>query len=179
MRPVSDNAQAIPGVEQLLPEDALLGAGLSPDAQRHLDQASVLYHRAELAEQHLHEALALAPDHAAVLIGLYRFYFYKGRLDEALQVACVCLGKAARDNNLVADWHCVQPGDADFSNFGAMLPRFYLFTLKAYAYLQMRLGDTDEGHAAVQKLLALDPTDKVNAGLLLEVWRRIGQADDD
>jgi hypothetical protein len=73
----------------------------------------------------------------------------------------------------------VQPGDADFSSFEAKLPRFYLFTLKAYAYLQMRLGDVDEGNAAVQKLLELDPTDKVNAGILQDVWQRIGQSDDD
>ena len=31
-------------------------------------------------ENHLREAQALAPGHVAVLIGLYRFYFYKGRL---------------------------------------------------------------------------------------------------
>jgi hypothetical protein len=175
----SRNERVMSEAEQVLLADALLGEGLPDEAQRHLDQAAGLYHRAELAEQHLREAQALAPDHAAVLIGLYRFYFYKGRLDEALDIACSCLGKAARDNNLVADWHCVQPGDAQFSSFEAKLPRFYLFTLKAYAYLQMRLGDVDEGHAAVQKLLELDPTDKVNAGILLGVWQRIGQSDDD
>jgi hypothetical protein len=175
----SRNQQAIDAAEQALLVGALFGAGLPEAAERHLDQAARLYHRAELAEQHLREAQLLAPDHAAVLIGLYRFFFYKGRLEEALEVACVCLGKAARDNNLNADWHCVRPGDADFGSFGASLPRFYLFTLKAYAYLQMRLGDVDEGHDAVQKLLELDPSDKVNAGVLLGVWQRIGQADDD
>ncbi|ABD89992.1 hypothetical protein [Rhodopseudomonas palustris] len=179
MAPAAGNEPPMFGAEPSLLADALLGAGLPAAAERHLDQAASLYHRAELAEQHLYEAKALAPDHAAVLIGLYRFYFYKGRLEEALDVACHCLGKAARDNSLVADWHCVKPGDADFSNYAAVLPRFYLFTLKAYAYLQMRLGDVDEGHAAVQKLLELDPTDKVNAGLLLGVWQRIGKSDDD
>jgi tetratricopeptide (TPR) repeat protein len=179
MSAASRNQQLRSEAEQLLLADALLGAGLPAEAQRHLDQAARLYHRAELAEQHLREAQALAPHHAAVLIGLYRFYFYKGRLDEALDVACDCLVKAARDNNLDADWHRVCRGDADFSSFDAKLPRFYLFTLKAYAYLQMRLGDTDEGHAAVLKLLELDPSDKVNAGLLLDVWRRMGQSDDD
>ncbi|MBB5048029.1 tetratricopeptide (TPR) repeat protein [Rhodopseudomonas rhenobacensis] len=179
MAPAASNEPPMFGAEPSLLADALLGAGLPAEAERHLDQAAGLYHRAELAEQHLYEARALAPDHAAVLIALYRFYFYKGRLEEALDVACSCLGKAARDNNLNADWHCVCASDADFSNFAAVLPRFYLFTLKAYAYLQMRLGDTDEGHAAVTKLLELDPTDKVNAGLLLGVWQRIGKSDDE
>ena len=33
---------------------------------------------------HLQEPPTRPPDHAAVLIGRYRFYFYKGRLHEAL-----------------------------------------------------------------------------------------------
>ncbi|KIZ34682.1 MULTISPECIES: tetratricopeptide repeat protein [Rhodopseudomonas] len=167
------------GPEQSLLADALLGAGLPSDAQRHLDLAGVQYQRDDIAEQHLREAFALAPDHAAVLIGLYRFYFYKGRLDQALEIAQACLLKAARDNHLNADWRRVRRADAEFSSFAAALPRFYLFTLKAYAYLRMRLGDIDEGHAAIEKLLELDPSDKVNAGVLLGVWQRIGQVDDD
>ncbi len=42
--------------------------------------AGLAYAEDAVAERHLREAEALAPDHAAVLIGLYRFYFYKGRL---------------------------------------------------------------------------------------------------
>jgi hypothetical protein len=59
-----------------------------------------------------------------------------------------------------------------------MLPRFYLFTLKGYAYLQMRLGNLEEGRTAVMKLLELDPTDKVGARVLLEVLERTGLDDD-
>jgi len=122
---------------------------------------------------------ALAPDHAAVLIGLYRFYFYKGRLAEALDVAKVCLLKAADDCGLPADWRLVSPNDASFSDFEKALPRFYLFTLKGYAYLQMRLGNLEEGLLAVLKLLELDPLDKIGAKVLLEVLQRTGQDDHD
>ncbi|MBB1093084.1 hypothetical protein HUU61_17570 [Rhodopseudomonas palustris] len=167
------------GPEQSMLGGALLGAGLPAEAQRHLELAGRDYQSDVLAEQHLREAQSLAPDHAAVLIGLYRFYFYKGRLDEALRVAEICLTKAARDNGLDANWRKVRRSDAEFSSFAAILPRFYLFALKAYAYLRMRVGDIDEGHAAIEKLLELDPSDKVNAGVLHDVWRRIGQVDDD
>ncbi|MFC0239204.1 hypothetical protein [Rhodopseudomonas telluris] len=167
------------GPEQSLLAGALLGAGLPAEAHRHLELAGADFQSDSVAEQHLREAQVLAPDHAAVLIGLYRFYFYKGRLQEALRVAETCLAKAARDNDLDADWRKVRRSDAEFSSFAAILPRFYLFALKAYAYLRMRLGDIDEGHAAIKKLLELDPTDKVNAGVLHNVWQRIGQVDDD
>ena len=46
-----------------------------------------------------------------------------------------------------------------------VLPRFFMFTLKGYAYLQMRLGDLDEGRAAVEKLLDLDPATRSARGL--------------
>ncbi len=62
------------------------------------------YRDGDIAEAHLWQAKAAAPDHPAVLIGLYRFYFYKNRLVEALSMARACLEKAARDNGLAPDW---------------------------------------------------------------------------
>jgi tetratricopeptide (TPR) repeat protein len=167
-----------------LPEDpllacALLGAGLPMEAEELLQKASAFYHLNDIAEKHLLEAQSIAPGHAAVLIGLYRFYFYKGRLAEALEIARVCLLKAAADCELPADWHLVSAHDANFSDFEKTVPRFYLFTLKGYAYLQMRLGNLEEGLLAVLKLLELDPLDKIGAKVLLEVLQRTGQDDYD
>ena len=48
-----------------------------------------------------------------------------------------------------------------------------------WANLQMRLGNLEEGRAAVAKLLELDPSDKVGARVLLEVLERVGQDDDE
>lgn len=141
--------------------------------------AGLAYHDAATAERHLHSAMALAPRHPAVLIGLYRFYFYKGRLREALAVAGTCLEYAARDNGLATDWRRVRREDADFGNFESLSPRFYLFTLKGYAYLQMRLGNLDEGRDAVQKLRELDPDDKLGGSVLIGVLERQGRDDDD
>jgi tetratricopeptide (TPR) repeat protein len=165
-------------IEPALLANALLGGGLPPDAEDHLWEAARAYHLDAVAEKHLYEAQVLAPGHAAVLIGFYRFYFYKGRLAEALEIAKTCLAKAARENKLSADWRQVAAGDAEFGRYEEMLPRFYLFTLKGYAYLQMRLGDLEEGRAAVMKLLELDPTDKVGAGVLRDVLERAGRDDD-
>ncbi len=164
--------------EDALLADALLGGGLPPAAKDHLWQAGLSYHLDDVAEAHLREAEALAPGHAAVLIGLYRFYFYKGRLPDALAIAKQCLEKAARENRLATDWRNVSAGDAPFGRYEEMLPRFFLFTLKGYAYLQMRLGDLDEGRAAVTKLLELDPSDKIGARVLLDVLARVGRDDD-
>ncbi len=165
--------------EEAAINEALWDAGLPAEAAQQLRLAALSYAHDDAAERHLQNARAIAPQHAAVLIGLYRFYFYKGRLSEALVISEVCLKKAARDNGLAGDWHDVRSGDAVFGDYGARLPRFYLFTLKAYGYLQMRLGNTNEGLAAVTKLLELDPTDKIGANVLLGVIERIGRNDDE
>ena len=159
--------------------DALLGRDLPPEAEAELRLAGLAYQSDEEAERHLFRARALAPDHPAVLIGFYRFYFYKSRLEDALIIARLCLLKAARDNALDPDWRRVEAEDADFGSYERRMPRFYLFTLKAYAYLKLRLGHLDEGRDAALKTVALDPTDKVGASVLLDVLQRIGVDDED
>src|SRR3974377_1873969 len=132
---------------------AILGSGLPYIAGRHLRLAARSYRSARIAEAHLWRAQALAPTHAAVLIGLYRFYFYQNRLAGALNIARICLRKAARDNGLPGDWGEVRPPSASFRDSAAALPPFCLFTLKACAYLSMRLGDLEAGRAIAAKLL--------------------------
>jgi len=157
---------------------ALFGGGLPAEAEESLNQAGLAYQFDEIALQHLRHAEALAPGHAAVLIGFYRFYFYKGRLSECLGMAKICIAKAAREKNFAADWRDVRPEDAVFGAYDDLMARFFLFSLKGYAYLNMRLGDLDEGRAAVLKLLELDPTDKIGARLLFDILERAGQDDD-
>lgn len=154
---------------------ACFGAGLPPAAERELRLAGAAYQQEQTAELHLFNALALAPWHIAVHIGLYRFYFYKGRLHDALRVAIRCLEEAAQRIGVSQDWQAVRATDAEFNSYDAILPRFYLFTLKAYGYLQMRVGNLDEGRAVTEKLLELDPQDKLGGKVLINVLDRVGR----
>lgn len=159
-------------------EAACLGGVLAPEVQWELNAAAATYRDGDVAERHLQRAYLLAPEHPAVHIGLYRFYFYKNRLREALAVAQRCLEKAARDNALPIDWRAVTPRFADFSSY-AVLPRFYLFTLKACAYLHMRVGSLVMGEAMLTKLIELDPLDRLGGSVLRGVLQRMGEDDDE
>jgi tetratricopeptide (TPR) repeat protein len=153
--------------------------GLLPSAVAwEIERAAASYADDATAERHLLTAYRSAPEHAAVHIALYRFYFYKNRLREALGIGERCLAKAARDNGLSVDWRAVSPQDADFASY-AILPRFYLFTLKACAYLHLRLGELAEGEAMVGKLIELDPADRLGGSVLRGVLTRMGPDDDD
>jgi hypothetical protein len=166
--------------DQIL-DTAYFGDGLPAEADRHLRLAGQNYHYDEIAVMHLNKAMQAAPDHPVVLIGFYRFYFYKNQLDKALEIAQQCLVKATRDNGMDPDWRKAKPDDANFNSFEAILPRFFLFTLKGYAYLQLRLGNLEEGRTAINKLLELDPNDKLGGKVLLTVLeqREHGEEDGD
>ncbi|MBK6974245.1 MAG: hypothetical protein IPH26_15305 [Sterolibacteriaceae bacterium] len=159
-------------------EEACMGHGLSAEVQALVYAAAKSWDDEVRAEALLAEAAQRAPDHAAVLIARYRFYFYRNRLDDALLVACDCLAKAASDIRAPLDWRAVEPSHANFDSYG-VLPRFYLFALKGYAYLNMRLGNLGEGAQALDKLEHLDPTDRLNGSVLRGVLDRMGRDDDD
>lgn len=152
-------------------------AGLPEAAAHQLELAGLAYTQDTVAEQHLAEAMRLAPEHLAVQVGYYRYLFYKGRLRDALAQLDVCLGNAAAQSALPADWRLATPQDADFGSFDSIWARFYLFALKAHGYIQMRLGELDAGRLAISKVLELDPSDKVGAKMLLDVLERQGHDD--
>lgn len=167
------------GVEQVFLAATVLGGALPPEAEKHLRAAGLNYPDDAVAQRHLAAAAALAPDHAAVLIARYRYFFYKGRWAQALAVAGECLTWAARHLGLPADWQQVRREAADFDDYDGVLARFYLFTLKGCAYLHLRLGQLGEGQRAARKLLELDPQGRLGGQVLLDVLLRLEQGDDD
>ncbi len=158
-------------------DDAVLGHGLPPEAEAALKEAGV--HRgsdAPRAMAALMRAQALAPEHPAVLIALYRHHFYGHRLAPARDIARRALVCGAAALGLPVHWRDVPATALGDARHDPSL-RFYLFALKGYAYLSLRLGDDREAAAALQLLRALDPQDCVGGALLEDVRQRRAQAD--
>ncbi len=174
-----DRSTAMPQVW----EDAWLArsieAGLPRQAELALLLAARSYHDPVKAEALLQEAEAAAPGHLAPLVGLYKFYFYQGRLAQALETAERTLLKVARDLGLPEDWRAVERGSRDFSDYADGPHRMYLFVLKAYGYLLARLGELAGSRAVFEKLRLLDPADRIGASVLLQVLDRGGRDDED
>jgi hypothetical protein len=157
---------------------AVLGGGLPPMAEAALQAAGS--HRGTdpiRAMALLMKAQDLAPEHPAVLIAFYRHHFYGHRLAAARDVARRALVVGARALGLPVLWREL-PRTALHSQLGlereaprtdARL-RFYLFTLKGYAYLSLRLDDLAEAGDALAVLRDIDPDDCVG-GALLETVR--------
>ena len=156
-------------------DSAVLGRGLPANVEALIAAAGQVRQDRARAEPLLLKARALAPTHPATLIALYRFHFYGHRLREAREVARESLG-IARAALLPADHP--DPVAADLpaitdeqARFDATV-RFYLFTLKGFAYLNLRLGDIEVGRAALQELRRLGAQDRVGGAVLAVVLAR-------
>ena len=148
--------------------DGAIGGGLSPQVHALLTQAGELRHLPQQALPLLEQARAAAPRHPAPLIALYRFHFYGRQLSEARAVGEDALAIAR--TALGPDFGDVPPSDESTRHDAAV--RFYLFTLKGLAYLNMRLGDMTEARTLLNALRHLDPQDHVGGALLLHVLTR-------
>jgi len=141
-------------------------APLSGAVGRLLEKAAILYPQME-AENLLLEAWALASDHPQVLGALYRFYFYRHRLDDALGVAEHTLRTSAAQARLNTDWKSLQP--ADFAGPQSDMQRLYLLALKACAYLELRLGRCASAKQRLETLCRLDPENSLGGAYLLNL----------
>lgn len=154
-----------------------------PDgAQAALKQAGLLWHDEAAAEAKVLEALAIAPDALAARIGVYKFYFYRHRLGDALPHARSCVAFALAALGLEEDWRRVGPGDAAFVGSAvtlAPLPKLLMQTLIATGYVLARLGRIEEAEAHLAKVVELDPGDRLGASRLLAVVRRGGVEEED
>jgi hypothetical protein len=126
-------------------------------AERYADTAA--------AETILLRALATDPQCLATYFSLYKFYFYKHRLLDAERTALLGMEVAARQVGFPTAWQRLDANSTDWSDVHAP-QHFYLFTLKALAFIRLRLKRADEARAILAKLSELDPRDSVGANVI-------------
>lgn len=148
-------------------DTGLAGSGFEapPPIDLQLRQAAEVYADTAAAEHILNQALAQDPQCLAAYFSQYKFYFYKRRLQDAEQTALRALEVAAQLGGFGADWEQLTPGTVDWSRVDAP-QHFYLFTLKALAFMCLRLGRATEARAILEKLTELDPRDSVGANVV-------------
>jgi hypothetical protein len=150
---------AIPGIAD---------GAVPPAVADWLAQAVAAYHNTERAEFLLCTAQALAPDCLPVYFAMYKFYFYKLMLPQAEEVALQALDLAARQGGFSPDWPRLDACSTDWQRVDAP-QHFYLFTLKALAFIRLRRGQAEDSQAILAKLQELDPLDTVGASVIRDL----------
>lgn len=131
----------------------------------------------ERSETAVLAALQAAPDDRAVRMGAYKFYFYNGRLAEAVPHAAWCIRDGARVLGISADWRGLAPGSVPCAGY-EKAPRFFVQSLVAFGYCKTRIGETEAGLEALAKAVEIDPSDSFGVKRLIAVIERGGLDDE-
>ena len=145
-----------------------LGFATPPLIDQTLRQAADSYADTEKAEFLLWTALKADEECLGSYFSLYKFYFYKRMLPQAEEVALLGLETAARQGGFSPDWTQLDAQSADWKRVDAP-QHFYLFTLKALAFMRLRLGRPHESQELLTKLQEIDPGDTVGASVIRDL----------
>lgn len=152
-------------------QQVLFGGRVRPMVARLLQEATVSHARTYHAEAVLWSAHALDPACLAVYYALYKFYFHQGDLAEAQRLVRRSLTEAARQCGIEEDWRRAHRASADWSDTTAP-QHFYLFGLKALAFIGLRMGQGEEAGDLLDKIGELDPEDNVGAAVVRDLHRQ-------
>jgi tetratricopeptide (TPR) repeat protein len=146
----------------------MFGVNIPGDINACLQKAVAAYDNSETAESLLWQAQHLDPNQLEVYVALYKFYFYKNRIDEAEGVVFVALKKSAELGNFCADWKQLTTASTDW--FSIENPqRLYLYALKALSFIRLRQSNLEGAESILRKLRELDPTDQVGGSVLQQL----------
>ncbi len=123
-----------------------------------LQQGVAIYrHDPAGADQLFRQALAAAPTQLPIYFCLYKIHTYQGHLDEARAAAENGLREAANQAGWTADWRKWTPRPTVPDGPG----RFALYTLKALAFIHLKLNEPARAKQMLAALRQLDPTGAV------------------
>jgi len=145
-----------------------VGFATPPRIEAILRQAANNYGDTTTAEFLLWTALKADQECLGSYFSLYKFYFYKRMLPDAEEVALLALETAACQGGFNPDWTQLEAQTCDWRRVDAP-QHFYLFTLKALAFMRLRLGRAEESHQILAKLQELDPQDSVGASVIRDL----------
>lgn len=154
----------------LMEDRVLFSPDVSLPVNRLLQAAVAASHSNKpMAERLFRQAQQLEPACLQTYFALYKFYFYQGRLAEAEAEALAALQQAAQQGGFPADYRYLarQPGQWDM--YASESALFYLYTLKALAFIKLRLGQGREAGAILSLLRLLDAEDRCGASVIMSL----------
>lgn len=146
----------------------MFGVNIPSHINAYLQKAVAAYDDSDTAENLLWQAQKLDPNQLEVYVALYKFYFYKNRIDEAEAVVLQALNQSAELGKFDADWNQLTPSSSNWYTIDNP-QRLYLYALKALSFIRLRQSNVEGAESILAKLRELDPTDQVGGSVLQEL----------
>ncbi|MFA6163881.1 MAG: hypothetical protein WC685_10675, partial [Methylobacter sp.] len=100
---------------------------------------------------------------------LYKFYFFQKRLADAERIVIAGLEESARQGSFPSDYHRLARNRKKWNLYANEITLFYLYTLKALAFIKLRQGYNVEAKLVLSHLRQLDPEDLSGASVIMDL----------
>ncbi len=138
--------------------------------------ASEQWEDTESAQKYIEQALNLAQKNVNVLIGAYRFFFYKNQPKTALQIAEKVIAMVREDEALPEDWLQLKPILLTRSEEPAI--RLFINAYAGKGYLLAKLGRLEEATLITSHIKEIDTRREFCATTVFEVLTQTPEEDD-
>lgn len=120
-----------------------------------------------LAEKLFLQAQTLDSHCLQTYFALYKFYFFQKRLADAERVVLAGLEESALQGGFPNDYHRLATNLQQWNLYATDSALFYLYTLKALAFIKLRQGQTADAQTVLSQLQRLDPDDLSGATVIM------------
>lgn len=156
-------------------DPVLFGTAILPATNHRLQFAVSARHRDNsAAEDVLWEARAEDPTCLPVYFALYKFYANSNKLDRAERAARLALAEASRQAGLYTDWERLSQDPRRGNLYASEAGLFYLFSLKALAFIKLRRQHWQEAGSILGHLAMLDPEDRSGGSVVRGLAEAVG-----
>ena len=100
---------------------------------------------------------------------LYKFYFFQKRLADAERIVLAGLEEAAKQGGFPNDYRQLVANQKKWNLYANDSTLFYLYTLKALAFIKLRLGFTLDAQLVLSHIQQLDPEDLSGASVIMDL----------
>jgi len=156
-------------------EDRVLFSLDVPVGVNQLLQAGVMANHADKprAEQLFKQAQQLDANCLQTYFALYKFYFYQGRLLEAEREVLAGLQAAASLAGFPNDYAYLAA--QNWHMYACENAMFYLYTLKALAFIKLRLDQSADAEQILNYLRILDPEDRCGGSVIMQLAQALNE----
>ena len=123
------------------------------------NQAETLFLQAQTLDSHCLQTY----------FALYKFYFFQKRLADAERIVLAGLEEAAKQGGFPNDYRRLVQNRQQWNLYANDSTLFYLYTLKALAFIKLRLGFMVDAQLVLSHIQQLDPEDLSGASVIMDL----------
>ena len=156
-------------------DSVLFGTSILPATNHRLQYAvAARHHDNSEAENVLWEARAEDPSCLPVYFALYKFYANSNKLERAERAARLALAESSRQAGVCTDWKKLSRDPQRKKLYASEAGLFYLFSLKALAFIKLRRQHWDDASDVLRHLAKLDPEDRSGSSVVIGMAESVG-----